>query len=75
MVPTTAGAMMCKYESDRFNFEKFVYTPFEINFKPDSVIEFAKNNYNFIMVDVIDGRTWQVQWNVDEENRMISRFY
>lgn len=33
------------------------------------------NMYNFIMVDVIDGRTWQVQWNVDEENRMVSRFY
>lgn len=33
------------------------------------------NMYNFILVDVIDGRTWQVQWNVDEENRMISRFY
>ncbi len=33
------------------------------------------NMFNFIMVDVIDGRTWQVQWNVDEENRVVSRFY
>lgn len=33
------------------------------------------NMYNFIMVDVIDGRTWQVQWNIDEDKRIISRFF
>ena len=33
------------------------------------------NNYNFIMVDVIDGRTWQVQWNIDENKRIVDRFY
>ena len=31
--------------------------------------------YDFIMVDVIDGRTWQVQWNIDEDKRLIYSFY
>ena len=33
------------------------------------------NTYNFIMVDVIDGRTWQVQWNIDKDKRLVLRFY
>ena len=32
------------------------------------------NMYNYIMVDVIDGRTWQVQWNIDEDKRLVYRF-
>ena len=33
------------------------------------------NTYNFIMVDVIDGRTWQVQWNIDEDSRFVNRIW
>ena len=33
------------------------------------------NIYNFIMVDVIDGRTWQVQWNIDDNKRLVYRIY
>ena len=33
------------------------------------------NMYNFIMVDVIDGRTWQVQWNIDKDKRIVERFW
>ena len=33
------------------------------------------NSYNFIMVDVIDGRTWQVQWNIDDDKRIVRRFW
>ena len=33
------------------------------------------NLYNFIMVDVIDGRTWQVQWNIDYDKRLCIRIY
>ena len=33
------------------------------------------NMWNFIMVDVIDGRTWQVQWNIDENKRLVYKFY
>jgi 3-oxoacyl-[acyl-carrier-protein] synthase III len=48
MASTTAGDIMCEYKSDRFTFENFIYTPFEINFEPDNVVDFAKNNYNFM---------------------------
>lgn len=27
--------------------------------------------YNFIMVDVVDGSTYQVQWSLNEKNRFI----
>lgn len=33
------------------------------------------NSYNFIMVDVINGDTYQVQWNIDKEKRLVSKFY
>ena len=32
----------------------------------------TENMFNFIMVDVINGTTWQVQWNVDEDKRIIN---
>ena len=35
----------------------------------------TENIKNFIMVDVIDGRTWQVQWHIDEAKRLVLRFY
>lgn len=31
----------------------------------------TKNMYNFILLDQINGKMWQVQWSIDEENRMI----
>ena len=31
----------------------------------------TQNSWNFILLDQIDGRTWQVQWSFDEENRGI----
>jgi hypothetical protein len=33
------------------------------------------NIYNFILLDQIDGRTWQVQWSIEEKDRMIFRIY
>ena len=32
------------------------------------------NIYNFILIDQIDGRTWQVQWG-EKEDRMLIRIY
>ena len=32
----------------------------------------TQNIYNFIMVDVIDGDTYQVQWSFDSENRFVT---
>lgn len=29
----------------------------------------TENIYNFILLDLIDGRTWQVQWSFKYENR------
>lgn len=31
----------------------------------------TQNIYNFILLDRIDGRTWQVQWSTKSENRGI----
>lgn len=31
------------------------------------------NMYNFIMVDVINGRTWQVQWSTKKDERLVLR--
>lgn len=33
------------------------------------------NIYNFILLDQIDGRTWQVQWSLEEKARMVVRIY
>jgi len=33
------------------------------------------NTYNFILLDQIDGKTWQVQWNNDDDKRFINRIY
>lgn len=29
------------------------------------------NTYNFILLDQIDGRTWQVQWSLENDGRMV----
>jgi len=29
------------------------------------------NIYNFILLDQIDGRAWQVQWNTEAKNRLV----
>ena len=33
------------------------------------------NMYNFIMVDVINGSTWQVQWSTKENKRLVMGIY
>lgn len=33
----------------------------------------TQNIYNFILLDQIDGRVWQVQWSIEEKNRMVVR--
>jgi hypothetical protein len=35
----------------------------------------TQNSYNFILIDQIDGRAWQVQWNLDKSDRMVIRIY
>ena len=31
----------------------------------------TQNIYNFILLDQIDGKTWQVQWAIEEGNRVV----
>ncbi|MBM3455407.1 MAG: hypothetical protein FJX80_09700 [Bacteroidetes bacterium] len=33
------------------------------------------NIYNFILLDQIDGRVWQVQWSMEEKDRMVLSIY
>ena len=33
------------------------------------------NMYNFIMLDQIDGRAWQVQWSMDADERAVIAIY
>ena len=33
------------------------------------------NIYNFILLDQIDGRAWQVQWSLEPKDRMVMRIY
>ena len=33
------------------------------------------NIYTFILLDQIDGRAWQVQWSLEEKDRMVIRIY
>lgn len=35
----------------------------------------TKNFYNFVLLDQIDGRSWQVQWSTDSDNMMVLRIY
>ena len=33
----------------------------------------TNNMYNFILLDQIDGRVWQVQWSTEAKNRLVIR--
>ena len=33
------------------------------------------NIYNFVLLDQINGRTWQVQWSTEEKNRLVLRIF
>ena len=35
----------------------------------------TNNIYNFILLDQINGKTYQVQWNSEKEKRFVSRIY
>ena len=35
----------------------------------------TNNMYNFILLDTIDGRCWQVQWSIEREDRCVLRIY
>ncbi|MFT4222555.1 hypothetical protein [Dysgonomonas sp.] len=35
------------------------------------ILHSTQNMYNFILLDQLDGRVWQVQWSTEAENRAI----
>lgn len=35
----------------------------------------TNNIYNFILLDQINGKAYQVQWNSDKDKRFVSRIY
>ena len=35
------------------------------------ILQKTGNMYNFILLDTVDGRVWQVQWSFNENNRII----
>lgn len=35
----------------------------------------TKNMWTFILLDQIDGRTWQVQWGIERSDRLMIRIY
>ena len=39
-------------KTQTFTFEKYMYTPYELEFMPNTLVEFAKNNYNAMYIIV-----------------------
>ena len=35
----------------------------------------TNNIYNFILLDQIDGRVWQVQWSIEKDKRLVFPIY
>ena len=49
---------------------------YEENTKPNRFELFpTQNTYNFILLDKVDGRVWQVQWSFEKEERMVLSIY
>ena len=47
---------------------------YEENTKPNRFELYpTQNTYNFILLDKVDGRVWQVQWSLEEDKRMVLR--
>ena len=61
-------------ESDK-RFESILNTDSRVTPKNESNERFVlcptQNSYNFILLDQIDGRLWQVQWSIDRDKRLV----
>ena len=60
-------------KGDDYRFETYLnlrpLVPEEEEVNGRFILYSTQNTYNFILLDQIDGRTWQVQWSQDAENR------
>lgn len=65
-------------ESDK-RFESILNTNSRVTPENESNERFAlyptQNSYNFILLDQIDGRIWQVQWSIDRDKRLVLPIY
>lgn len=80
---TQTGKMwMVQYSIDKSS-ERFTYKLNEMSLIDSEEIAQAgrftlyptQNHYNFILLDQIDGRTWQVQWSFKPEERFVLRIW
>lgn len=53
------------------NSDSLVMTTEEVNGR--FILYPTKNTYNFLLLDQMNGKTYQVQWNSDKEKRFVSR--
>lgn len=64
---------------DKFRFETTLSDISRVNLEEEKngifILYSTTNTYNLILLDQIDGRTWQVQWSTEEKNRMVIRIY
>ena len=64
---------------DKFRFETTLSDISRVNLEEEKngrfILYSTTNTYNLILLDQIDGRTWQVQWSTEENNRMVLRIY
>lgn len=60
-------------DNDRFEYDLNPYPLVTDENKVNGRFELypTQNIYNFILIDQIDGRTWQVQWSIKDENQAI----
>lgn len=56
------------------NSDSLLYSD-EQEIKGRFILHKTENIYNFILLDQINGKTYQVQWNSDKEKRFVSRIY
>lgn len=64
---------------DKFRFETTLSDISRVNLEEEKngrfILYSTTNTYNLILLDQIDGRTWQVQWSTEAKNRMVMRIY
>ena len=61
-------------EGDKYRFETPLWTLSQLSYQEKEtngrfILVPTKNIHNFIMLDQVDGRVWQVQWSQDINNR------
>ena len=63
----------------KYRFESILSDISRVNYDEEKNGRFllysTTNTYNLILLDQIDGRTWQVQWSTEAKNRLVDPIY